>query len=112
MRKELKERDLGYNDFTLDLTKKDISDEISGSPYKTIKLFQYIGIDLSKEEDFTSSKDFISAIVTKRNNIVHHNDKAMDISFSDLIIYAKSVLKYMKAIDHAMITQGGKTDSQ
>lgn len=64
--------------------KKDVSDLISPNYYKTIKAFSKVGIDLSSS-DIDSFKDLIISKVEKRNKIVHHNDEALDLSFSDIV---------------------------
>ena len=98
----LKDKYFNYNDISLPVSKKDISDNISANPYRTLKLFQLLGVDLSKMEVFESSKDLVNSIVTKRNNIIHHNDTAADISFGDLISYIDVIIPYMKAISEAV----------
>lgn len=98
----LKDKQFNYNDISLPLSKKDISDNISANPYRTLKLFQLLGVDLSRKEVFESSKDLINSIVTKRNNIVHHNDAAADISFGDLISFINVIIPYMKAVSEAV----------
>lgn len=98
----IKDKHLRYSDISLPITKKDISDEISANPYRTLKLFQSIGIELSKKEDFENNKDLINTIVTKRNNIVHHNDVAADISFGDIRAYIEVIIPYMAAIKEAV----------
>jgi hypothetical protein len=102
LKNTLKDKQLNYNDICLPVSKKDISDNISASPYKTLKLFQLLGVDLSKKEVFESSKDLINSIVTKRNNIVHHNDTAADISFGDLIAFIDVIIPYMEAVSDAV----------
>lgn len=99
---DLKDKDLEYKNLDLSVNLEDISDNISASPYRTIKLFQKLGIDLVKAEEFASRKDLISTIVNKRNNIIHHNDKAIDISFSDLLKYIEIILEYMKSIEQSV----------
>ena len=98
----LKEKHLNYDNVSLCVTKKDISSEISANPYKTLKLFQLLGIDLAKKENFENNKDLINTIVTKRNNIVHHNDTAADISFGDLKSYIEVIILYMAAVKEAV----------
>lgn len=100
--KEVKEKELNFSDAEYKATKKDISDIISGNPYKTIKAFQYIGVDLNSNENFTAHKDQIHSIVDKRNSIIHHNDEASDITFSDLHTNIDTVLLYMKAIESTL----------
>ena len=67
-----------------------------------MKLFQLLGIDLAKKENFESNKDLINTIVTKRNNIVHHNDTAADVSFGDLKAYIDVIVPYMAAVKEAV----------
>lgn len=97
----IKDKDLNYNDISLPVTKKDIANEISANPYRTLKLFRLLGIDLAKKENFENNKDLINTIVTKRNNIVHHNDAAADVSFGDLKVYINVIVPYMVAIKEA-----------
>lgn len=98
----IKEKNLNYNDVSLPVTKKDIGNEISANPYRTLKLFQLLGIDLAKKEKFEHNKDLINTIVTKRNNIVHHNDTAADVSFGDLKAYISVIVPYMSAVKEAV----------
>ncbi|WP_339526942.1 HEPN domain-containing protein [Pseudomonas sp. EL_65y_Pfl2_R96] len=99
---EVKDKDLKFLNIDLSINKKEISDNLSANPYRTVKLFRYLGVDLTSEEDFESNKGLVNSIVAKRNNIVHHNDKAMDISFSDLLAYIDIFTQYMNAIDMAI----------
>lgn len=101
----IKDKHLSYSDISLPITKKDISEEISANPYRTLKLFQSLGVDLSKQENFENNKDLINTIVTKRNNIVHHNDAAADISFGDLRAYIEVIIPYMAAVKEAVEEQ-------
>ena len=41
-------------------------------------------------------------IVDKRNNIIHHNDEASDITFSDLRSHIDFFLEYMLSIDQLL----------
>jgi len=97
----LKDKQLKYADIELSVSKKDISDNISANPHKTLKLFQLLGVDLSKKDGFEANKDLITTVVTKRNNIVHHNDRAADVSFGDLLSYIEVIIPYMKAVKEA-----------
>ena len=98
----IKDKHVNYSDISLPVTKKDIANEISANPYRTLKLFQLLGIDLAKKENFESNKDLINTIVTKRNNIVHHNDTAADVSFGDLKAYIDVIVPYMAAVKEAV----------
>lgn len=104
--KEVKEKELKFTDAIFNLTKQEISDEISANPYKTIKLFRFLGIDLLGEDGFAKNKDFINSVVVKRNNIVHHNDAANDVSFNDIEKYIDVFVDYMFAIQKAAYGTG------
>ncbi|WP_141099346.1 HEPN domain-containing protein [Pseudomonas nitroreducens] len=95
---EHKEKDLKFEEFKIEKTKSDISDELSGNPYKTINTFKLLGIDIRKNQKFEEHKDVIGSIVTKRNNIIHHNDEASDISLNDLITYIPKFIEYSSGI--------------
>lgn len=100
-KKDFKDKDLKFALAKFTATRKEISDDISAKPYRTIKLFQMLGVDLSCESDFVKNKDFVNSVVTKRNNIVHHNDDASDVSFSDIEHYVDVFSIYMLAIQNA-----------
>ncbi|WP_225548223.1 HEPN domain-containing protein [Chromobacterium violaceum] len=95
---DVKEKEQKFSNFSIEITKKDISNELSANPYKTIKLFKCLGVNLLSCDDFTNNKELVNSIVNKRNNIVHHNDQASDISFDDIIKYVDIFINYMKAI--------------
>ncbi|TGE76034.1 hypothetical protein C7Y70_20045 [Pseudoalteromonas sp. KS88] len=91
-----------YSNFVLDVTKKDISESISANPYKTEKLFQNLGVNLLNQQAFLDNKELMHKIVEKRNNIVHHNDTAADVSFGDLKSYIDVSIEYMASIKEAV----------
>lgn len=97
----LKDKNLKYEVVDLSVSKGDISSNISANPYRTLKLFQLLGIDLSAVTGFQNNRDLVNTVVTKRNNIVHHNNDAADVAFGDLITYIDVILVYMKSIDEA-----------
>lgn len=97
--KEIKEKSYSFRNLKVRLKKKDLDDHISGSPYRTVKLFRNIGIDLESNAHFNSYKERINMIVVKRNKILHHNDDASDISFSDILQYIDEIDKYLKILD-------------
>lgn len=99
VKKEFKDKDLKYSNADLKVDKSEISDGLSGNPYKTIKAFSYIGVNLVSSPEFNSNKDVVNSIVIKRNNIIHHNDNANDISLSDIVGYIDLFLVYIKIID-------------
>jgi hypothetical protein len=107
--KEVREKDLKYTDASYSYSKKDLADLISGNPYKTINAFRLIGIDVKSSEKFMENKDIVGTIVNKRNNIIHHNDDASDISFSDLLIHIDIFLIYMLSIEKLLSTSEGST---
>ncbi|MBD0778475.1 hypothetical protein HPE56_11775 [Maribacter sp. ANRC-HE7] len=97
--KEIKDKSYSFKNLRVRIKKKDLDDHISGSPFRTIKLFRNIGVDLESNDDFNTVKEKINMIVVKRNKILHHNDDASDISFSDVLQYIKDIDKYMKILD-------------
>ena len=107
--KDIKEKELEYVDASYNYNKKELSDIISGNPYKTIYAFRLIGIDLSSSEKFVEHKNLVGTIVNKRNNIIHHNDEASDISFSDLLVNIDVFLEYMLSIEQLLNARDGNT---
>lgn len=97
-----KDKRWGYDRSNLYISKKDIAGHLSANPYRTLKLFKKLGIDLSANDTFESNKDLVNTIVDKRNSIIHHNDRATSISFGDLSDYIDIILKYSKAITTSM----------
>ncbi|WP_304192621.1 HEPN domain-containing protein [Phenylobacterium aquaticum] len=83
----------------LKIKKKDLDSFISGNPFRTKDLFLMFGIDLEKNNDFIKYKEIVNTIVTKRNNILHHNDNASDIGNSDILIYLVEIKQYANALD-------------
>lgn len=100
--KEIKEKSYIFSNLKVRIKKKDLDEHISGSPHRTIKLFRNIGIDLESNTDFNSYKERINMIVVKRNKILHHNDDASDISFSDIMQFIDEIDKYMKTLDECV----------
>lgn len=98
--KDVKEKDLDFKAADYAVDKKEISDLISGNPYKSIKAFKLIGINLQESEKFTEHKDLVNTVVVKRNNIIHHNDEASDITFNDLISNIDTFIEYMESINN------------
>lgn len=74
---------LQFKSFQGTKSRKEISDLVSPNYWKTIKAFERIGVDISASEA-PNFKDVISTTVDKRNRIVHENDDALDLSFSDI----------------------------
>ena len=95
---EMNDNELLYEQLSIKITKKELDDFISGSPYKTEKLFKKIGIKLFENEIYKSQKEKVISIVEKRNKIVHHNDSASDISFSDIDTNIKMIKDYIENI--------------
>jgi hypothetical protein len=100
--KDIKEKELEYVDASYTYNRKDLSDIISGNPYKTINAFRLIGVDLGSSEKFVEHKNLVGTIVNKRNNIIHHNDEASDVSFSDLLVHIDVFLEYMLSIENLL----------
>lgn len=92
----------GYKHGSMYASKKEVSKNLSANPYRTLKLFSKLGIDLGSNDTFEANKDLVNTIVDKRNSIIHHNDRAASVSFGDLIAYIDIILKYSKAITFSM----------
>ncbi len=88
-----------YEDLTIKIKKKDLDPFISGNPFRTRELFTMFGIDLSIVEDFNNRKDIVNQIIVKRNNILHHNDDASDLSNQDVIQYITEIIEYCEKLD-------------
>lgn len=96
---EAKDKALAFKSADYPCGKKEISDLLSANPYKTVKAFKLLGVDLASSQDFRSYKEVVEQIVKKRNNIIHHNDRAVDVSFSDVASYVSVFSSYMRSID-------------
>lgn len=102
MAKDFKAKDLNFSNVDLAVTKDDISKGLSANPYKTITLFKFLGVDLASEEDFRGNIGLVDMVVNKRNSIIHHNDRAADVSFLDLKSYVNIFMPYMKGVERAV----------
>lgn len=96
---KFKESDTKYEFLSIGIDKKDIDDNMSGNVGKTITFFQKLGIDLNTNSEYLNYKDIIGTIVTKRNDIIHHNDQASDLSFNDLTRNIALIKEYIAIID-------------
>ena len=97
---------LNFKKFEAKKSKKDISKTLSPNFWKTMKSFERLGVDLSSP-DIASFKEYITNTVEKRNSIVHHNDDALDLSFSDVTraidefqVYARHLYEKVCADPH------------
>jgi hypothetical protein len=100
--RDVKEKDLRPGSFDLSVTAKDIDDELSGNPFRTSKCFRLLGIDLDNQEKFSANKDLVNMVVAKRNNIIHHNDTAADVSLGDIRVYSGHFQSYIIGIAEAV----------
>jgi len=98
---EVRDKDLAFKTFVLPLNDKDIDEEISGNPFRTAKLLKYLGVDIERVEDYLSLRTLVNSVVGKRNNIVHHNDSATDISLGDLRLYIGYFKSYGEGVVRA-----------
>jgi hypothetical protein len=96
---DVKDKNLAYQPFALPLEKKNVDDELSGNPFRTSKLFRYIGIDLESCDQFRGYKELVNSVVAKRNNVIHHNDGATDTSLADLLGHIDVFINYTKSIE-------------
>jgi len=95
---DVKKDHLRFERFSTGLDRGKFNEIISANIDKTIRAFKYIGIDIDSNDEFKSHKDFISSFVTKRNNIVHHNDDAVDVSFIDVIDSISKIKQYCNCV--------------
>lgn len=100
--KEPKEKEFSFKNASYPTQKKEIADMLSANPDKTIKTYKLLGIDLKNDQEFIDNKDIIGSIVGKRNNIIHHNDNATDVSLSDLRTHIEAFKKQMIIIKDAI----------
>lgn len=97
-----KDKSLEFKDFTLEISIKNIDDEISGNPFRTAKLFKLMGVDLESSHEFKENKELVNNVVTKRNKVIHYNDEANDLSLGDIKTYATCFLAYGAHIAQAI----------
>lgn len=88
-----------FEDLSIKLNKKDLDNFISGNPFRTKELFTMFGINLEEVDYYNQSKDCVNQIVIKRNNVLHHNDDASDLSNLDVIQYLIEIKNYCKKLD-------------
>jgi len=84
------------------MTRKEVDDLVSGNVYRTKEALAYVGVDLATDKvNWEMWKDLIQTVVTRRNNIVHHNDDASDLSLGDIRSYIASARGYIDFVVHA-----------
>lgn len=101
----LKDKDKKDSIYKIEMSIKDIDQHISANPYRTKELLVHFGIDMSENENFNQLLEKINSIVTRRNNIVHYNDDASDVSPNDLIVNINIIKDYMNIIDNAICSK-------
>lgn len=85
--------------FAVGMTKKEVDDLVSGNVYRTRDALALVGVDLSADKaTWETWKELIQNIVTRRNNIVHRNDEASDLSFGDVRQYIDCTDAYIDFI--------------
>lgn len=93
-----------YSSFDLNISRQDVSDLVSGNFFKTVKAFEKLGINLLSDSEFESYRDFIATTVDKRNQIVHHNDDASDMSMLDVLHIIDQFAKYASVMSRIVAT--------
>lgn len=89
-----------FEAFSLNISEKDIDDNISGNVDRTMLLFKKLGIDLDSNPDFFEKKGRIAPVIVKRNNIIHYNDDASDLSLGDVVHIIDEISEYIEIIDN------------
>lgn len=100
---DLSDTELKFEQLTIKITKEELDDFISGMPYRTENLFKKFGIKLFEDEIYKNQKEKIISIVVKRNKILHYNDNASDLSFTDVSNNIEYVTKYIENLDKIVI---------
>jgi len=95
----LEKKHCTFDNLSIKLKKEDLDTFISGHPYRTEKLLEMFGINLKKCEYFELNKDLVRTIVDKRNNVLHHNDDASDLSNLDVLTQLREIKAYALEID-------------
>ncbi|MBA3623392.1 MAG: hypothetical protein H0W48_02800 [Methylibium sp.] len=81
------------------MTRKEVDDLVSGNVYRTKDALALVGVDLAVDKaKWEAWNDLIQSMVTRRNNIVHHNDAASDLSLGDIRQYVTSTIVYIDFI--------------
>lgn len=87
----------------LSISDDDVDKNLSANPYKTVPFFYRLGINLEDIEEYLQLKEQVETLVNKRNEIVHHNDDASDLTFIDVKDRALLLIRYMTIIDDAVL---------
>ena len=95
----LDKKKIRYEDLSIKLKKRDLDAFLSGNPFRTRELFTMFGMNLGEVEYYNQNKDTVNQIVVKRNNILHHNDDASDLSNQDILNYLTEIRNYCKRLD-------------
>jgi hypothetical protein len=85
--------------FSIGMTRKEVDDLVSGNVFRTKEALALVGVDLATDKaKWEAWKDLIQTMVTRRNNIVHHDDDASDLSLGDIRHYVTSAVEYIDFI--------------
>jgi len=106
-KKEFSDKDYLFKPFEIKIDAKSIDDNISGNFWRTRATFSKIGIKLDNNPNYLNYENRVSTIIAKRNNIVHYNDDASDMSFNDIVTQIKFIQEYMLTIDTEIIKHIG-----
>ncbi len=88
-----------FENLSIKIKKKDLDAFVSGNPFKTRELVNMFGIKLESNDVFNNHKERIQMIISKRNNVLHHNDDASDISNQDVLSNIQIIENYITNID-------------
>jgi hypothetical protein len=91
-----------FGDANFLINSKEFQEGFSAKPDKSIEWFRYLGVNLEANESFRRRKDIVGAVVQKRNDIVHRNDDASEISFGDVSTYIEVFIEYLHGIEYAV----------
>ncbi|WP_313091103.1 HEPN domain-containing protein [Chryseobacterium flavum] len=102
---EINDNELKFESLKINIRKNELDEFVSGNPYRTEKFFKKLGIELNKELDYNNIKEKIITIVDKRNKIIHHNDNASDLSFSDIKKNIEIIKGYLAILNEKVISK-------
>ena len=88
-----------FEPYGLSISKESLDNLVSANPFRTKEMFMHLGIDLDNKKAIKQRYELVGQIVRKRNDIIHYNDTASDVSLDDVLNYISLFRYYMKAVD-------------
>lgn len=86
-------------DHSFSITDADIDSNISANPFRVRNAFKRCGIDFNTSVKFNDNIEILNSFVEKRNQIIHYNKGAVDLSLGDLIYYLRAFKVVINEMD-------------